>query len=162
MSGTTQWRMPSNDGRAIVVFDALFFHPPIAQIEFRIALLGKHWYRPALFADPPEYDRMVDDFGITLPSVLVPKSACDELLGDFNAWLDTHQPFALTLCPGPDQKMTVAVGAREGHLSTLDHPIFSCDYTAGCQLAVAFAVDQSCVRIARDGLSRVLESLVGM
>lgn len=159
MSRTSEWRIPSSNGFAEIIFDAQGFYSPSCLVEFKVSMTGKHWSRPGLLADPPEFERVVDDYDLVLSSVLVSKAACEDLCNDFGAWLMSHAPFARTLCSRPDQEFAIQVGTREGYEATLDHPILACTYSGGCGIEVFFVIDESCVRIARDGLIRVLRSV---
>lgn len=153
-----QWYIPSNRGHASVKFEAIVFHENIGLLEWKIELVGSHWYRPEFLKEPAKFERIVDDYSLTLSQVLVAKSECHELLRDFENWLDTHSPFVRTICSRPDQECVIEVGKRDGYITSDDHPSCQFRYSGGCALDVAFNVDESCIRIARNGLSRVLEA----
>ena len=162
MPATNQWCLPSNSGWNNIKFEALVLHEPINLIEYSIDLTGQFWYRPRLYANPPGFEKLVDDFLINLPSVLVPKSASDDLLIDFNNWLDSQTPFTRAMSSTPDQVLILQVGVRDGSITTPQQPALSFSYDAGgCRVEVFFGVDQSCMRIARDGLAQVLKALQG-
>lgn len=158
MSNFCGWRIPSNSGYAAIKFDAKVFHAAHRLIEFRVDLAGRHWYRPGLLADPPEFSNVVDDFDLVLLQVLIPTLACEGLCGDFDNWLASRTPFSRTLCSRPDQELAIHVGGRDGYEATADRPILACTYAGGCGLEVIFTIDQSCVHIAREGLASVLRS----
>jgi hypothetical protein len=154
------WSVPSNDGWNSVTFDAQVLHHDTNQLEHSIELKGQFWYRPELSVEPPKFDRLVDDFMIVLPSVLIPQSACQGLLNEFDRWLNSHEPFTATLTSTPGQVVMIQIGKRNDLITTHDHPALTFFYEArGCRLEVCFVIDQSCIRKARDELSVVLNSV---
>jgi hypothetical protein len=158
MSGVNEWCLPSNGGWSSVRFEALALHASIKAIEYRIELTGQSWYRPGLLVEPHEYQKS-DDFRLNLLSVLIPVEECLRLVDDFDNWLNSLAPFTRTLCSTLGQVLTIDVGDREGFAARGDHPVLTFFYAAGpCRLELFFAVDQSCIRIARGQLYAVLSS----
>jgi len=159
MSSINEWCVPSNRGWGNVAFDAQILHQNTGMLEHSVNLTGKFWYRAGLNADPPKHGHLMDDFRITLLQVLIPRSACEQLLSDFEVWLTTRTFFRCSLVSEPDQFVMLEVGERSGLTSTREHPVLTfCYEGAGCCLEVFFVVDQSCISKARDSLTRVLQS----
>lgn len=154
------WCIPSNGGYAMITCEAIVLHQAIDLLEHRVELVGNHWCRTDFLADPPEFAKVVDDFNITLHQVLIPASALTLLQNDFDNWLASYAPFTRVLCSRPDQELIVQIGPKEGYETTQDRPILTCTYAGGCGAGVSFLVDQSCIRIARDGLSNVMRAIL--
>jgi hypothetical protein len=161
MPATIEWNMPSNSGRSEIKFRAATLHKSTHHIEFSIELTGQAWSHAGLKADPPVYD-LIDDFRCNLPCVWIPRPACEDLLSDFETWLRSHTPFTRTLSLAPDPRLIVQIDEREEVVRSRDHPTFTFYYDrAGWSLEMFFQVDQSCIRIARDGLSAILATYNG-
>ena len=83
-------------------------------IEYCVDLTGRSWYRPEGQANPPKFENIVDDYTITLHSVLVPQSACDQLLSDLDRWLETQAPFVRDLRSVSYDLISLQVGEESG------------------------------------------------
>jgi hypothetical protein len=147
------WCIPSNSGWSNASFEALLCHAT-GDIEFAVELSGKFWYRAHSNKTPSE---LVDDFHIKLPSVLIPKSACQELLRQLDSWLQERRAVAVTLASAPDQKMDLEIAERDDLITTVDQPAVTVCYDApSCRLEVFFVVDETCVEHGKNQLQRIL------
>ena len=154
MFSRNSWDIPSNGGSKNLSFEALAYHESKDVIENSLRLMGKFWHRAG-----PISSVLYDDFRIDLPCVLIAKSAYQELLRKFDAWLAAPQPVNCTLVADPDQELVLEIANREGWSSSVHHPALTVYYAgAGCIIEVFFTVDQSCVAQARNGLCRVMET----
>ena len=151
--------MASNSGWANITFSAIVLHEAADLIEFNVNLTGEFWYRSGLYDKPANIGGLAKDFEVALLSVLIPRSACRELLNDFDNWLSTRTPFVRTLSPGADQALAIEIGEKDGVICTREQPVFTVWYEASSfRFEDSFTVDQSCVRMARNGLDLVLRS----
>jgi hypothetical protein len=126
-----QWRIPSSNGYASITFELIVVHEAINHIEHRVEMVGQSWYRPEFLVEPPEFHRVLDDFNITLSSVVIPVSAYSMLQNEFENWLTSYAPFACTLCSRPDQELTIRIGPMKGYESTPERPTLTCTYMGG-------------------------------
>jgi hypothetical protein len=157
MIQTNEWSIPSNNGWNDITFEAGTLHRKSDVLECCIQLTGRNECAAKLDAVPPEVDRVVQNYIIKLPTVLVLMPACDQLMIDFDRWLESYTPFERYLTSTSEQVVTLAVGRRDDLITTADHPAVTFCYDDGrCRLEVLFVVDQSCIRIARDGLAATM------
>ena len=163
MSSYGEWCIPSNSGRRLVHFSLVVFHEETDVLEFDLTLSGQGLRGIRADADQSANEHgnnqieTVDRFKVLLPSLLIPRTACEELLGGFTAWLDLHSPFDRTLRSTEGASIVIQVDRREELITTDDHPVLTLYYEmSGCRCETFFVVDESCIRIARDGLASVL------
>src|SRR5436190_1466579 len=159
MPPVNEWSMPSNSGWAHITFSAIVLHEAADLIEFSVTLASENWYRPGFHEEPPNWANLVKDVEVSLFSVLIPRTECGELLNDFDNWLGKRTPFARSLGPGSGQALAIEIGEMDSLICTREQPVFRVWYEAGSfRFEESFTVDQSCVRIARNGLELVLRS----
>jgi hypothetical protein len=162
MSNST-WKIPSNNGHSNIQFHASVFHETINVIEYRVELAGEFLYRIGPKTDPYTYGDINEDFHIVLPSVLIPTAACQELLAHLNAWMAAFEEFTCELTSRNDQSVVIGFSRGDRLVKSLDKPTCTFYYKApSLRIDVCYTVDQSCVRIARNGLELSLESFEGM
>ncbi len=161
MSPLRQWAIRSNDGWNEVRFAAQLLHDHTEVIEYFLELTGKSWYRPPVKPDPPDNDTLVDDFRIALPTVLIPFRACEQLLDDFDRWLQCRTPFVRDLGGSPHDLISFDIAHKTpSFITSLDHPQFTFSYSVRrCRLEVFFVTDPSCIQMAREELAATLQSL---
>lgn len=147
------WCIPANSGWSKASFEDAVCHAT-GEIEFVVRLTGKFWYRAGTGQAASE---LVDDFEIVLPSVLIPKLACEQLLDHLNTWLRKRSAFVMSLASAPDQKLQVQISQRDDLITSVDRPALTVLYDApSCRLEIFFVVDQTCVEQARSQLQRVM------
>jgi hypothetical protein len=155
-----EWCIPSNNGWRQVKFEALVYHRSENLIEYKIELAGQCWRPSTSYAESTSNDDLVDEFRFALQSVLISMAVCKSLLDSFDGWLNAPAPFTCKLCSTFDQSLILSLGDRDDLITKTDHPACTIEYeSAGGRVEVFFVVDQSCIRIARQGLARIIQSL---
>ena len=135
------------------------FHRDTDLLDCCVRLTGRTWSHEASC----DLDRLPKTYLIQLPSVRIARSVCHQLVDDLDGWLECRTPFERYLASSFEQTVTLGVGTREDLITTVEHPAVTFCYDDGrCRLEVFFVVDQSCLRIARDGLSAALLSSAQM
>ena len=153
MTSQNCWSLRSNDGWSIVSFEPQLIHED-GDIEFAVRLEGRFWYRKEEISVQSD---VIDDFRIELPSVLIPISACKELMIQFENWMLDNSAFSCTLVSNSGQKLDLRIGEMVNFITTVDHPALSICYEAPrCRLEVFFVIDQSCIEQGRSQLKRIL------
>lgn len=157
VAASNKWLISSNDGRASIEFEFLANHQIPAVIEFCVTLSDKHWDQNGLNVN--EYNE-VDKCRLELFQVMVPLSECMELLKNFERWLNSFIHFTHTLCSDPGTELVVQIGQREDYIYDPEKPTLTFYFRQGSFCTeFYFVVDQSCIRIARDRLTFLLESV---
>jgi hypothetical protein len=150
------WSICSNSGWQGVRFETIAMHKSIEQLEFRIQLKGKAWYRPHLHGRSPNYD-LVDNYTMTLESVLLSPPACHRLIDDFDEWMASGARFRRSLTSSSTQSLRISTNCGKGLLTAPDKPSIMISYKdIGCICKVRFVIDQTCISIARAELSALL------
>jgi hypothetical protein len=152
-----EWCISSNDGWNEIIFEAQVLHRKTDVVEYSVYMTGKRSYPSALEVTPSDHARVVDDYIIKLPAIAVSMSVCNQLMTEFDAWLDNNTPFERHLTTTSERIVTLELGTRNDLITTANHPAVTFRYDDGrCRLEVFFVVDQSCIRIAREGLATAL------
>lgn len=153
-----KWQMTSNRGWEHVTFEALRLIDATRQVQYQVHVEGQSWCRIGTCASPTEYTK-ADDFSIRLACVLVSVPGCVELLRLLDVWLACQEGFICTLTSPPHQTAVIQIDDQKDDLPVVrDKSYFTFFYMDGpCRVELCFLVDQSCIRIARDGLKEILQ-----
>lgn len=106
---------------------------------------------------------LVDDFLVVLPQILLSKECLKKFENNLNSWLLNSIEFSCQLTSFENSRrnrLLVSLGASDRLISSLDKPAFTIQYQGGAFLSGSwsFLVDQSCIRIAIDGLRMLIGS----
>lgn len=163
------WRLPSNNGwtafageirRRFALADGR------SVLLARIKLSGEFWRRDPLEEDEWSAD-VVADFDLRLPQFVLDDEALRGLLDRLDTWFirfDARQAqpakFEVELAALQGQQLSISFEAGKdrrlttGHLSCL----IRCCSERLKLVEVAFPVDQSCIRLFRDDLQKLLRT----
>jgi hypothetical protein len=89
--------------------------------------------------------------------VPIAKLSCENLLMDFELWLTYGATFKREVETYLNSSIQFQLNQRRELISREDQPVFTFAYSVGSlKLEYAYVVDETCVRIAADGLRAVL------
>ncbi|MFN0054131.1 MAG: hypothetical protein ACKV0T_18285 [Planctomycetales bacterium] len=160
MDQALEWRIPSNQGWNEVAFRLIRHHRSDGLFEFAVTMTGLFWPRNELLMKPTQYGAPVDDFVVSLPSVMLSHKQCEELIGEFDRWLESYGAFDVTLTSEevPGQLLWLEVEPEGKGILDKYHPALTIRYYTGrIDLEIGYFIDQSCIRIARDSLASLLD-----
>lgn len=153
------WSIPSQNGWDRIDFEFQCLHEGLEWLEFHVNLAGRSWYEPATRETPRKYV-LADVYSIKLLTVLISQNASYKLLEHFNQWLDSRSPFRCDLSPLSYELVSLELAIVGTTSTSADTPQLTFGYgVVACRTEVSFVVDQSCIRMARDSLYRVLSLL---
>jgi len=163
--GALSWSIPSSSGRELVKCTPLrwWTTPDGAALALaRLSMTGQFWERDRFERKETEYD-LVDDYRIVLPQVVVSRGALEALHREVEAWLAAPKEISVDLSGTRHQSIEVTLRADPRFISRVDRPVCDVRYSAGAGVAVErrAIVDETCVRLLRDDLARLLSAPTG-
>lgn len=162
---TAAFTLPSNNGWSDVSFTLVSRITVKGEtaLVFRIEAEGTYWDRADWEDDDGAQgaDR-VPDFSIALHQALVTEASLRRLPAALESWLDnreTELDFAFD-CPD-DQDTWLSIGKLPGFVLGLEKAVFSLYYATSrlAPIDIRFVVDETCVRVMKDGLDEMCRSL---
>jgi hypothetical protein len=151
------WTLASSSGREELKGIFLDELAPSSANELPVDLwLGAKSYMP-------EY-HLESAYEFILHRMLFSRMAVEELISDLSQWLAKPKNVDRELTiggSGHDQQFRIELGSRPNTISSLERPVCTLSWSwqtlrfGQCR----FGVDQSCIRIFRDGLSVALARL---
>ncbi|WMJ68354.1 hypothetical protein [Stenotrophomonas sp. 24(2023)] len=125
------------------------------EMVFRIRISGDYWAR----AETQSYEGTAPDFGVVLQQVIFRREWLVDLIRDFERWLDTGQPFSCRFEGyGGGQIICMSLGDDPRFVRSTHKAVFALTYTSGLVMnsGCSFVIDQTCVRMAVEGISTCL------
>ena len=125
---------------------------------FEISISGRFWQH-----DADDLGDLRDDFKCSLPQVITSRNKLKELLDSLNIWLSTPKSIRVGLCERGAQQLWISFDVSEDFICSMDRPVCEIRYAAERMPEARwnFLVDQSCIRLLHDDLTRVLHAFNG-
>lgn len=148
-----RWSLPSNRGMESLECEIVgsTHHDMVC----RFTIVGEYWNRAEETAR-----EVTEDFRVVLPQVIVARDALGSLRQSFVGWLEEERSFSCTLQPtdGGGQVLEVGLGDDPRFIRSMHKTVFTFSYCSGLVMTsgFSFVVDQSCVRMAMEGLTDCL------
>lgn len=156
-NGTLRWSIGASSGRGRLVCCGRP-SPTDREIVCSMLIETDHWERdkPLSVAD------IVLDSSVSLPQVIISRSALMLLLAKMRTWLLVCAEFSVELGTGgrASQTLSMSLGRTEELIYSSAKPACAISYSAGASISAtwAFVVDQSCV----SQLVTELEAFLGL
>ncbi len=122
-----------------------------------LLVCGRFWDRNEV-----ENKSLVADFRVELPQVLISAERLKLLLSEIDRWLVEQEDFECAISsPNGGQEFTVTVDREPSFVYSIGKRAITLRYGNGEAMVGkwSFIVDESCLRICRDGLIDFLEEL---
>ncbi|WP_312236044.1 hypothetical protein [Stenotrophomonas sp.] len=152
-----RWSLPSNRGMESLECEVV--GSTDREMVCRFTLVGEYWNR-----EPEAKREATEDFRVVLPQVIVARDALGGLRQSLVDWLEDNGSFSCALQPtdGGGQVLEVSLGDHPRLVRSTQKEVFTFSYFSGLVMTTSFSfmVDQSCVRMAIDGLTDCLRNEV--
>lgn len=105
--------------------------------------------------------KIVNDFSINLPQVLIRLSSIKELSKMLENWMNKRTEFSQRISPEDygDQYLEIYIGKNEGLIYSKEKPACVISYKFGSQIEgkLFFNVDQSCINLCLEEINSFIE-----
>ncbi len=157
-TATESWLLPSADGwnklKGTPIYKWISLQSE-ALILMEISITGESWQRDKNDINEAEITK---DFISILPQVVTKESSLKKLVAELDRWLFSPLDISIELSGVDCQSFQIAFGVNDGFICKPEKPVCTIRY-AGGRMKIGewnYVVDQSCIRLFRDGLNQIL------